>query len=220
MMGEAYLVTGTDTGVGKTYFTYWSAKILKSANIKVSCLKPVETGVEDVPQDAKLLAEATGQDIRDVVIYTYKLPLSPYAGFLEEGIEVDIEVVKSKIREYKENSDIVIVEGAGGICVPIKKGYTYGDLAYEEGLGVIIVGRAGLGTINHTYLTWFYAKEKGLDIRGIVLSGFKGEDISERTNPFIIEEMTGIKPLCIPYGSSIPKELHGDIVSLFLSGSS
>ncbi len=219
-MGKVYLVTGTDTGVGKTYFTYWSAKILKSSNIKVSCLKPVETGVGDVPQDAKLLAEATDQDIKDVVIYTYKLPLSPYAGFLEEGIEVDIEVIKSKIKEYKENSDIVIVEGAGGICVPIKKGYTYGDLAYEEGLNVIIVGRAGLGTINHTYLTWFYSKERGLDVRGIVLSGFKGEDISEKTNPFIIEEMTGIKPLCIPYGSSIPKELHGDIVSLFLSGSS
>jgi len=215
-MGEAYLVTGTDTGVGKTYFSYWSAKILISMNVKVLCIKPVETGVNDVPEDGKLLSEATGQNLNEVVIYTYRFPLSPYAGFLEEGKEVDIDLIKERIREYKRKGDVVIVEGAGGICVPIKRLYTYGDLAFEENLRVIIVARAGLGTINHTYLTWFYAFKKGLDIRAIVLNGFKGEDISERTNPAIIEEMTGIKPLCIPYGNHIPEHLHGDIASLFI----
>jgi len=75
-MGEAYLVTGTDTGVGKTYFSYWSAKILISMNVKVLCIKPVETGVNDVPEDGKLLSEA-----RKLLVKTLMRLLFTLTGF-------------------------------------------------------------------------------------------------------------------------------------------
>ena len=195
---KAILVTGTDTGVGKTYVTYNLALEIKRKGVSVGCFKPVETYVSEVPEDGKLLSEATGQPIEEVVPVRFSLPLSPYAAEMEEGKEIDLEDLTDRFHKLREKYDIVLVEGAGGIAVPIKRNFTYADLALKWGLDVIIVGRAGLGTLNHTYLSWFYARERGLNLIGIVLNGFSGEDVSERTNPKIVEEMTGIKPICLP----------------------
>ncbi len=195
---RAVLITGTDTGVGKTYVTYNIARFLKGKGIRVGCFKPVETHVRGTPQDGSLLAEATGQPVDEVVPVRFSLPLSPYAAQMEEGREVDLEELRDRFLELRSKYEVLLVEGAGGIAVPIRKGYTYGDLALDWELDVLIVGRAGLGTLNHTYLTWFYAVSKGLNVIGIVLNGFTGEDVSERTNPRIVEEMTGIRPVCLP----------------------
>ena len=197
MFMPSFLITGTDTGVGKTFITYNIARALKKRGINVKCFKPVETYVEDVPQDGKRLAQATGQSVEEVVPITYKLPLAPRAGELEEGREVSLDLLRERFESLKTRSEVLLVEGAGGIAVPIKKNYTYAHLAKDWNLRVIIVARAGLGTINHTYLTYHYAKSMSLDITGIVLNGFTGEDVSERTNPQIVYEMTGFQPVCI-----------------------
>ncbi len=203
---SAVLITGTDTGIGKSFITYNLALALKKKGLKVGCFKPVETFVEDIPQDGKLLSEATGQDIGEVVPVTFKLPLAPRSAEIEENREVDIELLKKRFNDLKRKYEFVLVEGAGGIAVPIKKNYTYGNFALELNMPVIIVGRAGLGTINHTYLAWFYAKSLGVEVTGIVLNRFSGKDVSERTNPTIVEEMTGIKPVTV-------KEHRGKLVS-------
>lgn len=197
-MRKSLLITGTDTGVGKTYVTYNLALALKARDVRVGCFKPVETYVRDLPEDGLLLSKATGQPLDEVVPVRFSLPLSPYAAEMEEGKVIDLNFLRERFEYVKGKYDILLVEGAGGIAVPIKRGYTYADLALDWGLEVIIVGRAGLGTLNHTYLAWFYAKEKGLKVKAIVLNGFTGEDVSERTNPKIVEEMTGIRPVCLP----------------------
>ncbi|RUM31399.1 MAG: ATP-dependent dethiobiotin synthetase BioD, partial [Aquifex sp.] len=93
------------------------------------------------------------------------------------------------------------------------------NLAKDWGLKVLIVGRAGLGTINHTFLTWYYAKSTGLEVIGIILNGFTGKDVSERTNPQIIEEMTGIKPYRVPKieGIDLPEEVRKGLTDYVLS---
>ena len=193
-----YLITGTDTGVGKTFITYNLAYALKEKGVKVGCFKPVETYVRDIPEDGNLLAKATDQKVDEVVPVKFRLPLSPYAATMEEGKSFSLDDLRDKFEKLKRKYEVVLVEGAGGIAVPIGRNYTYADLARDWDLEVIIVGRAGLGTLNHTYLSYFYAREMGLKIRAIVLNGFGGEDVSERTNPIIVEEMTGIKPIQIP----------------------
>ncbi len=220
MMNVHILITGTDTGVGKTFITYNLARGLIRRGYKVKCLKPIETYVIDVPEDGSLLARATGQSVDEVVPVKYSLPLSPYAAEIEEKKSFSLEKLKSHYERLKGDTDILLVEGAGGIAVPIKKNYTYVDLAKDWYLKVFIVARAGLGTLNHTFLTWHYAKSSGLEIIGIVLNGATGKDISERTNPQIVEEMTGIKPIVIPKvnGIELPDKFLENLVNYFLSG--
>ncbi len=193
IMGKVYFVTGTDTGVGKTYITYWLSTFLKDRGLKVRCFKPIETGVSKIPEDAYLLSQATGQPLEEVIVYKFKNPLSPYAALMEEGGNIDINIIKESIRKLSEDCDLLFVEGAGGIAVPILKNYLYADLCKELELETIIVCRAGLGTINHTYLTWYFLKEKNIRIKAIILNRFAGKDISEKTNALIIEQLTGVK---------------------------
>ncbi len=214
------LITGTDTGVGKTFIAYNLARAFKEKGKKVACFKPVETYVKDIPQDGKLLSQATGQSIDEVVPIRYSLPLSPYAATIEEGKDFSLEELKERFEKLKESYEVVLVEGAGGLAVPIKRNYTYLNLALDWSLPILIVARAGLGTLNHTYLTWYYAKTKGVQVVGIILNGETGKDISERTNPSIIEEMTGIKPLVIPKveGNELPTEFKNKLYNYILSG--
>ncbi|WP_448587361.1 dethiobiotin synthase [Thermocrinis sp.] len=195
---KSVLITATDTGVGKTFLSYNLALTLKEMGVNVGYLKPVETEVKDIPADGSLLCSITGQDLKEAVPIRYSLPLSPYAGILEEGKDFSLEFLKEHYIKLLNRYEFLIVEGAGGIAVPIKKNYNYADLAKDWGLSIVIVSRAGLGTINHTYLSYFYAKSRGLNVLGIVMNGFEGRDVSERTNPRIVEELTGIKPVKVP----------------------
>jgi len=214
------LITGTDTGIGKTFITYNLAKALKGKGYNVGCYKPVETYVKDIPEDGNLLAKATGQSIDEVVPVRFSLPLAPYAATIEEKRDFSLDELRTHFEGLAKKYEILLVEGAGGIAVPIKKNYTYADLAKDWNLKVFIVARAGLGTLNHTYLTWYYAKNNGLEVIGIVLNGLTGKDISEKTNPLIIKEMTGIEPVVIPKvgGLELPEELKGKLLDYFLSG--
>jgi len=213
---EAFLITGTDTGVGKTFIAYNLALALKEKGYDVGCFKPVETGVSDKPEDGSLLASATGQDLEEVVPFRAKSPLAPYSAILEGELSLKKEMILEQFSKITGKYEYILVEGAGGIAVPILKNYTYADLAKDLSLGLIIVARAGLGTINHTFLTVEFARSKGLKIAGLVLNGFEGMDPSEKTNPRVIYEMTGLKPLCIrKYDSfNIPQEERSALLNL------
>ena len=213
---KSVLITATDTGVGKTFISYNIVLTLKEMGIKVGYLKPVETDVKDVPTDGSLLCKITQQDLEEAVPVRYTLPLSPYAGILEEHKDFALEALKEHYLTLLEKYDFLVVEGAGGIAVPIKRDYNYADLAKDWGLDVIIVSRAGLGTINHTYLTYFYAINRSLNVLGIVMNGFEGKDVSERTNPLIVEELTGIKPIKVPKveGLVLDSFIRRELVSL------
>lgn len=201
-MGKVLFITATDTGVGKTTVSAAIANILVEKGVKVGYFKPVETGVLDCPLDGKLLTDITGQPIEEAVLYRFKNPLAPYPASEIEGVNIQLDKIKKHYEHLKNKYDFLIVEGAGGICVPIVKGYTYLDFVRDLDLPVLIVARAKLGTINHTVLT-----VKALEharIVGVVMNGFDGTDISEETNPRIIQEMTGLPVLAKCHNSTNP----------------
>ena len=191
-MGLSIFITGTNTGVGKTFFSYLLAKGLQKLGLRVGYWKPVETGADPIPQDAKLLATLLGEKIEEVVSYTFKMPLAPAVAEIYEGEKIEIkrlkEIYKSKLAKY----DLLIVEGAGGLAVPLKKGFTFGDFAKELNLPVVIVSDAKLGTINCSFLTAFYGKSLKLNLLGFAFNRFTGKDFSEKDNPKVVEEMTGL----------------------------
>lgn len=190
-MVKGLFVTATDTGVGKTTVSAAIVKILKEMGVEVGYYKPIETGVEEYPEDVKLLTDITGQPYQEAVLYTFKNPLAPYPASKIEGKIIDIEKIKEHFYKLSEKYQFVVVEGAGGVYVPIKEKYSYVDLIRELDIPVLIVARAKLGTINHTLLT--INALKGCSIIGIVMNGFSYEDLSEYTNPQMIEEFGGIE---------------------------
>ena len=201
-MNKVIFITATDTGVGKTTVSSALARLAKDAGINVGYFKPVETGCEEECLDAKTLSSITGQDLDEIVLYRYKNPVAPFVAEEEEGIKIDINKIKKHLAKLKEKYELLIVEGAGGVAVPITKVngkiYTYLDFAYENNLPTLVVARANLGTINHTYLTVKALKEKNIKILGIVLNGLSDNpSLAEKTNPYIIREMTGVDIWCI-----------------------
>lgn len=193
-------MTGTDTGVGKTVVAAGLARLLREAGYRVGVLKPVETGWDgrgEWPPDGRMLAEAagvTGPRAR-VVPCVYAEPLAPLVAARRAGRPVDWEAVEAAWRGWA-GADWVLVEGAGGLAVPIAEGLDYAALAQRWGLAVLVVARPNLGTLNHTFLTVHYARTKGLRVLGVVVSGYPAAPgVAERTNPQMIEEMCGVPVL-------------------------
>lgn len=213
---KAVLITATDTGVGKTFISYNLVYALKERGIRVGYLKPIETGVEDLPADGGLLASLTEQSIEEVVPVSFHLPLSPYAGIIEEGKDFSLQSLKTHYEKLLSRYEFLVLEGAGGVAVPIKKDYNYAKLALDWGLKVILVARAGLGTINHSFLSWHYMMVNGVKPIAIVMNGFEGKDFSERTNPTIVEELTGTRVIKIPKVDSLllPSEFRNLLAEL------
>ncbi len=192
-MGKSIFITATDTGVGKTTVSAALLKVLVKKGIKAGYFKPIETGCQPTPEDAYLISQITGQTLDEVVLYTFENPVAPYTGTIMEGKEINLHKIISHYNYLKNKYDILIVEGAGGLLVPIKKDYTFLNLIEDLQIPVLIVSRSSLGTINHTALT--VKALEGKKIIGIIMNGFSGSDISEKTNAQIIEEMTKVKVL-------------------------
>lgn len=190
-MYKSVFITATDTGVGKTTVSYTLAKLLKEKNINVAYFKPIETGVNTLSEDAYKLSTITKQTLDEIVLYTFKNPLSPYAAMLTENKNIDLKKILNHYDYLTKKYDFVIVEGAGGLLVPILENYTYFDLIKDLNIPVLIVSRAKLGTINHTLLT--VKALDGVKILGIIMNGFNGDDISEDLNPMIIEKFSNQK---------------------------
>lgn len=196
-MDKAIFITATDTGVGKTTISKALAKLLKDKGYKVAYFKPIETGIEkEENTDYYSLLQITKQEDL-AVLYKFINPVAPYTATLLEGVDIDIDLIKNHLEYLKNKYDFVIVEGAGGVAVPIKIDYTYLDFIKETKIPVLVVSRSKLGTINHTYLTIKALKDINADIKGIIINQYEGNDISEKTNPEIIEKMTNIPILAI-----------------------
>lgn len=181
-------ITGTDTNVGKTYISSILISYLRDKNISVDYLKPIETGVENIPEDAYLISSILGKTWQECVLYTFKKPMSPYACSLDECIDIDIGFILEEI-EKRQIGKILIVEGAGGIAVPIKPGIDYSYLIEKINAIPLIVARASLGTLNHSFLTYFYLKSKNIKPLGIILNGFDYKEPSQQYNETVLRNM-------------------------------
>lgn len=216
-------ITGTDTNIGKTVVAAGLAGAIKNMGYSVGVMKPVQSGALEkngrlYSQDAELIAAAAGSHDEEKLLCPVLLrqPLAPAVAAEMEGNTVDVRLIKNACIELEKRHDIVIVEGAGGIAVPLKNRFLISDLIKCLGLPAIIVARPDIGTINHTFLTVEYAKKCGISIIGVVINNYRGGTVEE-TNPKKIEELTGVKVLgIIPHDPTIDVESGkpGNIVSL------
>ncbi len=191
-------ITGTDTGVGKTMVACLLAALLRRSGRRVGVLKPVASGCmevagELVSEDAIALKACSGCDAELGTInpVRYRPPLSPAVAAQAAGRPFDWLAVDAARAELAGGHDLLLVEGAGGWLTPIDGRLTVADLAKRMGYPVLIVVRAGLGTLNHTALTCAAARQAGLKLAGLVINGARSgaggiegaADPSEADNP-------------------------------------
>lgn len=208
-MYKGLFITGTDTGVGKTYIASKLAYALKSNKINVGVMKPIATGDRN---DAMTLIKACNikEKIEDINPVFLKYPLAPLVASRLSKRYIDLNTVFDRYKELINRYEFLIVEGVGGVLVPIKKDYYVIDMIKDFSLPVLIVARPGLGTINHTLLTLNNIIKQGIEVVGIVFSyDYKKMSLAEKTNPKIIRDITGLPVLEVSFkgGIDISKNL-------------
>jgi dethiobiotin synthetase len=177
MTARGVFVTGTDTGVGKTLVACALVRGLRSRGLDVGVMKPVETGVGAAgPLDARALHEAAGvpDPLELVCPFALKLPAAPTVAAEDEGRAIDLGVMGRAYATLASRHACMVVEGAGGLLVPVAEGASMADLARALALPLLVVARASLGTINHTLLTLEVARARALRVVGIVISHSSG----------------------------------------------
>jgi len=190
-------ITGTDTGVGKTYVTALLLAELRRRGVNAAGFKPIACGDRhDARQYWQLMNRAVPLDVINPVCLRH--PLAPSVAARLERRRIDLKRIRANYQLLTANHHPVLVEGAGGLLVPIKRNYFVADLARDLGLPVVIVARLGLGTINHTLLTVRQAQAAGLKVTGVILNDTTGRrGLAERTNAQIVPELCGLPLLGI-----------------------
>lgn len=166
-------VAGTDTGVGKTLVACALLRGLRNRGVDVGAMKPVETGVgTEGPLDAIALRTAAGatDTLDDICPQRFALAAAPSIAAASEGGFVDLARIEATFESLSKRHDVVVVEGAGGLLVPIADGVDMAGLASRLELPVLLVARAALGTINHTLLSLEAIERRGLVLAGVVVS--------------------------------------------------
>jgi dethiobiotin synthetase len=191
-------VTGTDTGVGKTTVAVALARLCSRRGGLPIPYKPVETGCDPEPNDARRLWEAARRPIplADVCPFPLTLPAAPAAAAAAAGIRLDLAELVRHAFEIATRGAFLVVEGAGGLLVPYAGRDTNAELASRLELPVLVVAKTALGTINHVALTLSELGQRGLPVAGVVLvrSGLE-IDPHEATNAQLIEQVSGVAPL-------------------------
>lgn len=226
MAGRGVFVTGTDTGVGKTIAAATLARLLRVNGINVGVMKPVTSGCRDgngvlVSDDAELLCEAAGvQYSDDVAPYCLREPLAPAEAAKIDGVRIDFARIKESYRRLAATHDFVIVEGAGGLMVPLSGGLLVADLVRELDLPLLVVARPGLGTINHTVLTCFAAQQMELRVAGVIVNGMpKQPGRAENSAPHQIGSLCGAPVLGIwPFRDELDQIEIVDELASWLDG--
>ncbi len=200
-------ITATDTSVGKTITTAVLGLLLQNKGIKVGVMKPVQCGGSDAQFLKKILS--LKDDISLINPFFALEALSPHLALKRAKIKFDLKKIKEALEHLQKKYDQVLIEGAGGLMVPLEGGYYNADLIRDLKAEVIIVSRLGLGTINHTLLTINQARAYGLKIKGIIFSETtdRVKSLAERTNPKEIEKLSEIKVLgIVPYLKLLTKD--------------
>ncbi|MBI3399494.1 MAG: dethiobiotin synthase [Deltaproteobacteria bacterium] len=200
MAAKGFFITGTDTGVGKTFITAGIAVVLKEKGVDVGVMKPIETGCPGKdeklgPQDALFLKKAAGLsgDIDLINPYRFKAFLAPSIASRLENKSVDLKKIKECYDKLASQHKLMLVEGVGGLLVPLNETETVADLVKLLKLPLIIIAASRLGTINHTLLTVRYAQSIGIEVKGIILNypAFSVDE-SLSTNQGEVKRLTGL----------------------------
>lgn len=203
---SAFGVTGTDTGVGKTIVAAALAAALRRQGARVGVFKPVETGVAVGmdPPDAALLRAAAGetQPLESVCPFTFVEPLAPMIAAERAGTRIGLDALDAAWARATGGVDATIVEGAGGLLVPVTEHTTYATLFARWRLGIIVVAANRLGVLNHSALTVQAAESAGLRVHAVVLNTLTATpaDLAARTNVDALRQLLpGRAVVTFPY---------------------
>jgi dethiobiotin synthetase len=191
-------ITGTDTGVGKTVLAAAIVARLRASGVAAKGLKPIITGLDQAldggwPHDHELLASVSGSAPEDVALIRFGPAVSPHLAARLASRPIEIARLRRLVREATSGSEVAVVEGVGGLLVPLADGYAVRDLARDLRLPLVVAARPGLGTINHTLLTLEAARACGLPVSGVVLTPWPvAPGAIERSNRDTIERLGSV----------------------------
>lgn len=192
-------ITGTDTGVGKTAVTAALALCLKERGVRVAVMKPIETGCANekpFESDAERLGTVieTKIGLDHISPYRFSMPLAPLAAARAAGVTIEIDHIAAIFHTLADGQDFVLVEGVGGLMVPLSEKTDIRDLIAALGLPVVIVGRAALGGVNHALLTIEALRQRAIPVIGILLNQLSPRPHLEQTESTVslIRERSGV----------------------------
>jgi len=197
MKSNGIFITGTDTNVGKTFVSAGLAANMRADGIDVGVMKPIATGSRD---DIDILIKVTSvnDSIEEINPIFLPLPLAPLQAKRLLASNIDVSIIKKSFNKLMQRHEYVIVEGIGGVFVPITESYFVIDMIKDLNLDALIVCRSKLGTINHTLLTYHACKTNSINVRGIIANMVRDE--MENHSIEIIKELTNTPILgIIPY---------------------
>lgn len=211
-------VTGTDTGVGKTFTTCGLISALSGLGKRIGVLKPAETGCRIqngvlYPEDATQLAAFAGTTVPLELVCPYRFspPLAPSVAAAQAGVTIDPAHIVRVFHQIAAQHELTFVEGAGGLLVPIVDRYTFADLAHDLALPVLVVVGSKLGALNHTLLTLHYAQSLGLPLLGYIINHpYPEVDEATRTNAQALLELTDVPCLGVVPHLTLSGKLESD----------
>ena len=182
-------ITGTDTGIGKTFVSSLLIKLLAEEDLNVVGMKPIASGAKVIDgslknEDALSLIEASNVmvDYKSINPYVFEPAISPHIAAEEAGIEIDLDNIKNCFVQLQKSSDIVVVEGVGGWYAPLSANCTVADLAEELSLPIILVVGLRLGCLNHALLTAQAIRQSGLPVAGWIANHVEKDFSSAEKN--------------------------------------
>jgi dethiobiotin synthetase len=208
-------VTGTDTEAGKTMLASALAATLAQRGERVAVLKPAVTGLGDAataPPDHELLRRSarSSQAAEEIAPYRFEPPVSPHLAAELAGTQVEPARLVDAAHAAAASADALVVEGVGGLLVPLSERYSVRDFACELGLPVVIAARPGLGTINHTLLTLESARSMSLEVAAVVFTPWPARPSTmEVSNRATVERLGAVETFGLPHlpiGDAVPPQ--------------
>ncbi|QPV62974.1 dethiobiotin synthase [Halosimplex litoreum] len=192
-----FAVVGTDTGVGKTVVTTGLVGWLRAVGVDARAVKPAQTGYPP-DDDAGYVAEACETDDAATCLERLEPALAPAVAADRAGVDLSYESIRDGCARELADAAVGVVEGIGGLRVPLADDREVVDLVADLSVPVLVVTRSGLGTLNHTALTVEALERRGCTVEGIVCNEYEGTSVAERTNPDVLAEMTGCPVWTLP----------------------
>jgi dethiobiotin synthetase len=218
-------ITGTDTGVGKTLVASALVTRLIQLGINVGAMKPIETGVSRATKawsDGMRLRRAAGTDdpMAEVCPYAFRLPVAPVSAARAEGMTVRVPIISRAFRALCQKHDLIVVEGIGGVHVPITSSVSLSNLIYQMKLPAIVVGQSGLGGINHALLTLEALRRRKIPVVALVLNECrpmrtKIARVQEQSTVRLLRRLAGVPVVGpLPYSPSVNRNWNDRLIRL------
>jgi len=178
MKGVVIAVGGIDTGIGKTAATGHLARYFAETGLQVITQKIVQTGCDGISEDIVEHRRIMGSDLQEVDLdgttcpYVFRFPASPYLAAALEGREIDFMEIRRRTFRLQLRYDLVLLEGVGGLLVPLTPELLFADYVRDAGYGLVLVSSSRLGSINHTLLSLEACASRGIEVRGVVYNRF------------------------------------------------